>query len=70
MQVKKNLSLVLCPFSCSKFSSKTGRILLDIVHERYLRQTQLRMMNKCEDFKYVIWARDEYIRLAWEYDCW
>ena len=27
-------------------------------------------MNKSEAFKYVKWARDDYICLPWEYDCW
>ena len=64
------LPLVLCPFGCLEFSSKAGRISLDIVFQRYLLQTQLRMMNKCQGLKYVKWARDDFIRLGWEYDCW
>ena len=33
------LPLVLCPFGCSEFSSKAGRISLDVVYQRYLFQT-------------------------------
>ena len=40
-------------FGCSEFNSKRGRVSLDIVYQRYLFQMQLRMMNKCEAFKYV-----------------
>ena len=62
------LPLVLCPFGCSEFSSETGKILLELVSQRYLLQTRLKMMNKCQAFKYVKWVRDGYIRMLWEYD--
>ena len=66
---QKILPLVLCPFGCLEFSSETGRVFLDIAYQRYLLQTRLKIMNKCQAFKYVKWVRDDYIRLPWEYDC-
>ena len=64
------LPLVLCPFGCSEFSSKVGKISLDIVFQRYLIKCHIKLMNKYEGLKYVQWTRDDYIRNYWEYDCW
>ena len=64
------LPLVLCPFGCSEFSSKVGKISMDIVFRRYLNKCHIKLMNKCEGLKYAQWTRDDYIHNYWEYDCW
>ena len=61
---------IMCPWGCSEFNHKCGHISMDIVFQRYLQRCLLKLIEKPAAFKYIISARDDYLRAEGDEDQW
>ena len=62
---------ILCPFGCSEMNFRCGTVSFDIVLQRYMPKCLLKkwLTNKA-GFKFIEYARDDYIRINDDYDEW
>ena len=68
---KNALPTVSCPYGCSAFIFRHGKVGIDIVFQRFLRQSLIKkyILDK-HAIKFVETVRDDFIRDYDDYDCW
>ena len=60
---------ILCPWGCSEYLHKGGKLYIDLVVQRFCTKVRLILINNVEDCSKLFSARDDYIRDQTEYDC-
>ena len=60
---------ILCPWGCTEYVHKCGKLKLDVTYQRYLLKARLKVINKNEWAK-VKTCREDFIRWDGDYDTW